>query len=613
MKEQSALTPEVAARQARVRSEQIETLLLQGIPGSVAVTVIAGVFVVAVWPYEPAWQLSAWFALSLLLSGLRVTLARRKRLQRAAGASSDASPTCAVLLGAASGAIWGFACMAFIPPASPGLYFMLAAVLTGMPAGAISSFGVYVPAYAAYLACAVLPFAVRFISEEDPFLVFAGATSLVFGTFLLRTSLLNADVLRRNILQRLELEAVTRSLSMARDAAESANRAKSSFLANMSHEIRTPLNAVVGLSELLQENSDNPQSMSHAATIRKAALSLLGIIDDVLDLSRIEAGGMSLRHENFDLPGLLHDIADMFAPVAARKGLAFTLSLDPNLPAQVGADPVRLRQVLVNLLGNAMKFTSTGEVQLVATLGERTAAQATVRFAVVDTGVGIPLEDQHALFRPFTQVVEIGGATTGGTGLGLAITAELVDLMEGSIHLDSAPGRGSTFTVKLPLALAAEAGPDAAAPEPGREIVSGCRILLVEDNEVNQVVASEMLNQLGCEVRIAASGQAALVEMMAERFDLVLMDCQMPGGMDGFETTAAWRTQERLQGGHLPIVALTANAILGDRESCLAAGMDDYLSKPVSLDKLRDVIARFAGEKRNSATKGTENTEEESN
>jgi len=604
----AAVTPgETRQHDARVRAEQVETLLRQGLVGAVSVFVVAAAYAIAVWPFVDRVTLVTWLVATALVGICRIGATISVRRHPNFADDPGHWPLAAVVLGAASGAIWGYACLLLVPLGDEGLHFLLASLLTGMPAGAISSFGVYFRAYVAYMLFSVLPFSLRFLFAADPHLALAGLAGFVFGFFLLRMSWVNAGVLRRNILQRLELAGLAASLAQARDAAESANRAKSSFLANMSHEIRTPLNAVVGLSELLQESSDNPRALSHAATIRKSALSLLGIINDVLDLSRIEAGGMSLRRESFNLPALLRDIGDMFAPVAARKGLAFSVELDAALPVQVGADPVRLRQVLVNLLGNAMKFTEEGHVRLAARVREVDAAQALVEFTIADTGIGIAEHAQALLFKPFSQVHDAAVAA-GGTGLGLAITAELIDLMQGRIALDSTPDRGSTFVVTLPLAVAAAAAaqaPLAAAPPPARAI-AGRRVLLVEDNDVNQVVASEMLLTLGCEVRIAGNGQAALVELMADRYDLVLMDCQMPG-MNGFEATAAWRTHERLAGGHVPIVALTANAVAGDRESCLAAGMDDYLTKPVSLERLREVIARLAGGK--SATENTENTE----
>ena len=586
---------ELSERASRVRAEQVETLLLQGISGTVSVGLMAGVYAYVVWPFIAPAAILTWLGATALLSVLRVWAAVHVRHRPDFAQHPGRWPIAAVALAAGSGAVWGYACVMLVPLGHEGLYFLLAALLTGMPAGAVSSFGVYFRAYAAYIACSVLPFSIRFMSTGDRYLALAGMASLVFGFFLLRMSWVNATVFRRNIVQRLELESLAASLEHARDAAESANRAKSSFLANMSHEIRTPLNAVVGLSELLQESSDNPKAIGHAATIRKSALSLLGIINDVLDLSRIEAGGMSLRQEPFSLPALLRDIGDMFAPVAERKGLRFTLNLDAALPTGVASDPVRLRQVLVNLLGNAMKFTEVGDVRLIVSVRQRDAARAVIEFTVTDTGIGIPPHAQETLFKPFTQVHD-EALVTGGTGLGLAITAELIELMHGTIAVDSAPGRGASFNVILPLETVVVApvpagGSAAAAPA---DSVAGRRVLLVEDNEVNQVVASEMLRSLGCEIRIASTGKAALVEMIGERFDLVLMDCQMPG-MNGFEATSAWRTHERLAGGHLPIVALTANAVAGDRENCLAAGMDDYLTKPVSLERLREVIARLAG------------------
>jgi signal transduction histidine kinase/ActR/RegA family two-component response regulator len=474
--------------------------------------------------------------------------------------------------------------------------FLLAMLLAGMPTGAISSLGSFFPAYLAYVACSVLPFALNAMLSFEHYAELTSLVGLIFSGFLLRMSAINNANLRENIAQRLRLEALTGSLVKARDAAESASRAKSSFLANMSHEIRTPLNAVVGISELLQDITDSPRTVAYAGTIRKSALSLLGVINDVLDLSRIEAGGLSLRPESFCVRTLLNEILDMFVPVAHGKRLTLSLQIAPVVPEYVMADPVRLRQVLVNLLGNALKFTQAGDVR-VKVDSTATDGRHRLSVAVADTGAGLSPEQQIAIFQPFTQI-DLGHVKAqGGTGLGLTITAELVSLMGGQLKLESTPGEGSVFVVDIPVTVVdATAMPAALPPTPPVRRTDTPRVLLVEDNPVNQLVASEMLMSLGCTVRVANSGQESLRAMADEPFDLVFMDCQMPE-MDGFEATRRWRLDEALRGSaRLPVVALTANAILGDREDCLAAGMDDYLPKPVSREQLAVALKRYVAE-----------------
>jgi CheY-like chemotaxis protein len=286
----------------------------------------------------------------------------------------------------------------------------------------------------------------------------------------------------------------------------------------------------------------------------------------------------------------------MFVPVAHGKRLTLSLQIAPVVPEYVMADPVRLRQVLVNLLGNALKFTQAGDVR-VQVDSTATDGRHRLSVAVADTGAGLSPEQQIAIFQPFTQI-DLGHVKAqGGTGLGLTITAELVSLMGGQLKLESTPGEGSVFVVDIPVTVVdATAMPASIPPPPTVRRTDTPRVVLVEDNPVNQLVASEMLMSLGCTVRVANSGQESLRAMADEPFDLVFMDCQMPE-MDGFEATRRWRLDEALRGSaRLPVVALTANAILGDREDCLAAGMDDYLPKPVSREQLAVALKRDVAE-----------------
>lgn len=576
----------------RVATEQVTMVLRMGAPGGLASAVVCLIYASLIFPYFPRWQVALWVASSILICAIRAGLAFAARKTGPSGRS----PLLCILIGATSGLCWGVAGIFFLPMDQPDLMFLLAMLLAGMPTGAISSLGSFFPAYLAYVACSVLPFALNAMLSFEHYAELTSLVGLIFSGFLLRMSAINNANLRENIAQRLRLEALTGSLVKARDAAESASRAKSSFLANMSHEIRTPLNAVVGISELLQDITDSPRTVAYAGTIRKSALSLLGVINDVLDLSRIEAGGLSLRPESFCVRTLLNEILDMFVPVAHGKRLTLSLQIAPVVPEYVVADPVRLRQVLVNLLGNALKFTQAGDVR-VQVDSAATDGRHRLSLAVADTGAGLSPEQQIAIFQPFTQI-DLGHVKAqGGTGLGLTITAELVSLMGGQLKLESTPGQGSVFVVDIPVTVVdATAMPASIPPPPTVRRTDTPRVLLVEDNPVNQLVASEMLMSLGCTVRVANSGQESLRAMADEPFDLVFMDCQMPE-MDGFEATRRWRLDEALRGStRLPVVALTANAILGDREDCLAAGMDDYLPKPVSREQLAVALKRYVAE-----------------
>ncbi len=384
------------------------------------------------------------------------------------------------------------------------------------------------------------------------------------------------------------------SLKAAEAAAVAASRAKSEFLANMSHEIRTPLNGVVGMLALLAGTPLTDPQRRYAAVADASAASLLTLINDILDFSKIEAGKLELEAVPFDLPGVVADAAAVLSARAQAKGLRLACDVDPGLARRrVGAGD-RVRQVLVNLLGNAVKFTDAGSVTLAVTADDGDGDR--VRFAVTDTGVGIPPDRLHRLFQTFSQVDASTTRKYGGTGLGLAISRQLAGLMGGTVGVTSAVGRGSTFwfTARLPADAAAPTTPAlAAVAGPAPAVTAGRRLLVAEDNDVNQMVVGELLRRLGYAADLVDDGRAAVAAVARGGYDLVLMDCQMPE-MDGFEAAAAIRAAEAADGrGRLPVVALTANAIVGDRERCLSAGMDDYLSKPIDPQALAATLAAW--------------------
>ena len=390
----------------------------------------------------------------------------------------------------------------------------------------------------------------------------------------------------RDITQHKQAE---QDLREARDAADQANRAKSQFLATMSHEIRTPLNGIIGVTKLLLEEPLTPQVRRHADLVDRSAHSLLALVNDILDFSKIEAGQMEIESVPFDLHELLEDLATLYRLRATEKSLLFRVRMERGVPQFVQGDPTRIRQVLVNLLGNALKFTHAGSISLDLRATTEPAAYV-LEFTVADTGIGIPPEVQPQLFTRFMQADTATTRKFGGTGLGLAIVQQLVNLMGGTVQVRSAPGQGSRFAVTLPMLTAREAAPASVwldLPPPA----ATTRILIVEDNTTNQVVAFGMLRKLGYEeVRLAANGIEACEMALAEPFDLILMDCQMPE-MDGYEATRRLRAA----GCTTTIVAMTANAVKGDRERCLEAGMNDYLTKPIDLRLLRGILARWGG------------------
>jgi signal transduction histidine kinase/CheY-like chemotaxis protein len=400
------------------------------------------------------------------------------------------------------------------------------------------------------------------------------------------------EATRALTLEKERAEAASAAMSVAKEEAEAASQAKSAFLATMSHEIRTPLNGVLGIAQAMARDPELPDSQRRRiAVVRESGEALLAILNDVLDLSKVEAGKLELEAIDFDLDAVVRGACQAFSAVAAEKGLSFRLEFYPGAAGRYRGDPSRLRQILYNLLSNAVKFTEAGEIGVIARRSD-----GVLSLEIADTGVGIAPAQLERLFGKFEQADASTTRRHGGTGLGLSISRELARLMGGDISAESAPGEGARFTVRLPLPRAGEGAPAKASADQAGAALDGARlrILAAEDNAVNQLVLKTLLGQIGAEPVIVAHGGEALEAWEAGGFDLILMDVQMPQ-MDGPAATRAIRAREAATGrARTPIVALTANAMPHQVKEYLAAGMDGHVAKPIDAAELYGVLAAVA-------------------
>ena len=578
----------------RVRVEQVRSpydLTPLPVAGGIAFSLVLG-WVVA--PSAGPWLAWGWTAVMVAVSAVRIleTRAFRRDPQQALNIEHWARRYFFWMV--VYGVTWGSIGVLFVPSGMATLDGVLLATVTAVAAVGLFTLLGLLAWCVVFLSLVLLPSLVHYASIGSSESVVAWAGLLVYWTLLVLESHRAGQILLESRRLRHQNEWFAAQVQGALRQAEQSSAAKSRFLATVSHEMRTPLNGILGMVQLLQRDAPSPAQLRPLDLVAASARHLRAVIDDILDMSQVESGRLRVEQAAFDLPAAVREVCDTLEPLARDKGLSLRLQLPPGLPSLWVGDGARVRQVLHNLVGNAVKFTQQGHVG-VAVLGR----EGGLRVTITDTGPGIPADAVQRVFEPFEQADSRAARSVGGTGLGLSIARRLARAMGGDVTCSASGPAGSTFLFDLaiesaePPLRAPQAPPRPASserPAPVHRPTPAARLLVVEDNPVNALVAVESLKRFGFDPVHVDGGEAALAALRDDAFDLVLMDCQMPG-IDGFETTRRWRHLEAAEGRRrLPIVAVTANAAPEDRARCLAAGMDDYLTKPFELAALHAMI-----------------------